>query len=208
METNFNHKNGINKEIIGNYYDKYHSNNIIERFLVNMYRIVLKRTISKLRVSSIYEVGSGEGQIVKYVRELSDKTFIVGSDIEFNLLRSNKELEINIEWIVNSAYGLPIKPEFFDLVLACEVLEHLQDPELFLQNCILLKAKYYLFTIPNEPLWRMLNMLRLKYIGNFGNTPGHVNHWCKASFERLISQYFEIISSFYCQPWVFVLAKI
>ena len=41
------------------------------------------------------------------------------------------------------------------------------------------RARHLLVSVPREPLWRALNMLRGAYWRALGNTPGHLNHWSK-----------------------------
>ena len=196
------------KEIItGNYYDKYKTKKIIEKFLVNRYKVNLLQTINELEVSSCYEVGSGEGYILKLIEETFAFEKIVGSDIDIQLLKSNYSTKKTTIKIVNDANFLPFTAKEIDLILSCEVLEHLFDPHSFLEECARINAKFYLFTVPNEPLWRVLNMFRFKYIKDFGNTPGHINHWSKKQFFRLVSSYLDVKKIFIVQPWLFLLAQ-
>jgi hypothetical protein len=30
--------------------------------------------------------------------------------------------------------------------------------------------------VPREPIWRIGNMARGRYLGDLGNTPGHIQH--------------------------------
>jgi ubiquinone/menaquinone biosynthesis C-methylase UbiE len=198
-----------NRRIItGNFYNKYQSRHPIERFLVKRYDKYLGKLVESLPISTIYEVGSGEGHIIGLINNIKKKYKIIGSDIDFNLIHRLKRLENKkYKLIINEAENLPFKRNSIDLVLACEVLEHIPFPELFLYECLRINANYYIFTIPNEPLWRFLNILRLKYIKNFGNTPGHVNHWSKNQIRQLISSYLSIKDVFIVQPWIFIIAQ-
>lgn len=193
--------------ITGNFYNKYETTNIIEKFLVDRYKRTLLHLIKSITVNSIYEVGSGEGEIINIVSKINDFKFILGSDIDKKLLTQNTIKFPYSHWILNKAEQLPLRENSIDLVIACEVLEHISSPEDFLEECKRLNAKYYLFSIPNEPLWRILNMMRLKYLSDFGNTPGHNNHWSKFKIRKLVSQYLDIKDIFFTQPWIFILAQ-
>jgi len=196
------------KDIItGNYYNKYKTKHFIEKFLVNRYKENLLHTIKDLDISSCYEVGSGEGYILELIEETFPFKKIIGSDIDYQLLKSNYSTKKTTIKIVNDANFLPFTDGKIDLILSCEVLEHLFDPYSFLEECSRLNANYYLFTVPNEPLWRILNVLRLKYIKDFGNTPGHLNHWSKKQLFRMISSYLDVKKIFIVQPWLFLLAQ-
>jgi ubiquinone/menaquinone biosynthesis C-methylase UbiE len=193
--------------IIGNYYNKYKTKNPIERFLLNNYEKTLKRIIKSLSIKKIYEVGSGEGVILNWLSDVKPEAKLYGSDISpiFDLSifveRPTKPI-----FLINDAENLPFSHKPFDLIIACEVLEHLTNPGKCLEEFQRLNAQYYILTVPNDKLWKILNMLRLKYVRDLGNTPGHKNHWSRSSFCKLVSNYLNIQYSVYVQPWIFVLA--
>ena len=86
---------------------------------------------------------------------------------------------------VGSIYEIP-KEQKYDLVVTSEVLEHMEDPERALGQLLGVCGGYLLVTVPNEPIWRILNMARGKYWRRLGNTPGHVQHWNKKTLRKLI----------------------
>ena len=47
-------------------------------------------------------------------------------------------------------------------------------------------------SVPREPIWRVANLARGKYVGALGNTPGHINHWSKASFAAFVGQHLAV----------------
>ena len=78
----------------------------------------------------------------------------------------------------------------FDLVLATEVLEHLERPDVAVRECERVSRKYCIFTVPNEPFFRIANVLRLKYLKSFGNTPGHLQNFTIGKFRALLDSQF------------------
>jgi 2-polyprenyl-3-methyl-5-hydroxy-6-metoxy-1,4-benzoquinol methylase len=196
-----------NEIVTGNYYDKHASRNPVEMYLLFRYKVALLKLFNKLSVKRCYEVGSGEGYILQLLEDNYSLELLIGSDIDFNLMLESKKCKESQNRIVNEAEFVPFAKDQLDLILVCEVLEHLKNPKLFLSECYRLNAKYYLFTVPNEPLWRILNIFRLKYLKDFGNTTGHLNHWTKHQFIKLISSFLDVIEVFYSQPWIFLLAK-
>ena len=71
-----------------------------------------------------------------------------------------------------------------------------------------ISKQYLILGVPREPLWRFLNICRLKYLKNFGNTTGHLNHWSKKSIIRLIEKkYGKVIAVESVIPWIIVLAE-
>jgi len=96
----------------------------------------------------------------------------------------------------------------FDSILLLEVLEHLEDPAAALREIFRVARHSVVVSVPNEPLWRILNFMRGKYWSDWGNTPGHINHWSRAEFISLISQFGEIISVHSPKPWTIIHAKV
>jgi predicted SAM-dependent methyltransferase len=94
-----------------------------------------------------------------------------------------------------------------DFILCCEVLEHLEFPEKALKTLNTITGKYCLLSVPNEPLWRCLNMVRGKYIHDLGNTPGHIQHWSLHQFVKLIKKYMDVLMVKFVLPWTLVLSK-
>jgi hypothetical protein len=62
--------------------------------------------------------------------------------------------------------------------------------------------------VPNEPLWRVLNVMRGKYLGSLGNTPGHVNHWSSGRFRSFLERRFQIVELHKPLPWTMALCKV
>ena len=61
--------------------------------------------------------------------------------------------------------------------------------------------------MPREPIWRLLNLARGKYVAELGNTPGHVQHWSSAAFLRLVRRYFEVLAVRTPLPWTMALCR-
>lgn len=189
--------------------DKYNSKNPLARYMVRTFMGEIDKLVSKVRPNTIFEVGCGEGQIAIM---LACKNYrvkaidICEGSLEYAIHISN-ELHLDIDYSTGSVYDLD-KTTDADLVLCCEVLEHLEYPEEALGNLKLLAAPYYIFSVPNEPLWRVLNFFRGKYIEDFGNTPGHINHWTSSQFIKLISKYFDVVEFKAPIPWTLVLCKL
>jgi hypothetical protein len=69
-------------------------------------------------------------------------------------------------------------------------------------------GRHLLVSVPREPLWRGLNMARGAYLKDLGNTPGHLNHWSKRAFVRLLGQHGEVIEARSPFPWTMVLLRL
>ena len=99
------------------------------------------------------------------------------------------------------------RAEAADLVVCCEVLEHLNDPDAALDCVHGVTGKYCLMSVPREPLWRALNLARGRYLSSLGNTPGHIRHWSSRSFLRFVSRRFKVLEVRRPIPWTMVLCE-
>jgi 2-polyprenyl-3-methyl-5-hydroxy-6-metoxy-1,4-benzoquinol methylase len=106
------------------------------------------------------------------------------------------------------AEDLPFAKNEFELACAIEVLEHVPDPEHTVAEMARCAECHLLVSVPREPLWRMLNMARGAYIPQLGNTPGHLNHWSKRSFAKLLSQHGEVVELRSPFPWTMLLVRL
>jgi hypothetical protein len=94
-----------------------------------------------------------------------------------------------------------------DLVICCEVLEHLPDPEATLRSLTRAARRAVVLSVPREPLWRVLNVARGKYWSELGNTPGHLQHWSSRGFAQFVGRHLEIVEIRTPLPWTAVLAR-
>jgi 2-polyprenyl-3-methyl-5-hydroxy-6-metoxy-1,4-benzoquinol methylase len=114
----------------------------------------------------------------------------------------------NLSFVVGQGDRLPFAAGEFDLVAAIETLEHISTPEQTLSEMRRVARSHLLVSVPREPLWRALNLARGAYVGDLGNTPGHVNHWSKRGFARLLSDYGEVVELRSPFPWTMALVRI
>ncbi|HYM54443.1 MAG TPA: class I SAM-dependent methyltransferase [Solirubrobacteraceae bacterium] len=106
------------------------------------------------------------------------------------------------------AERLPFAENEFDLASAIEVLEHLPDPERTIGEMARCARRHLLVSVPREPLWRMLNMARGAYWSALGNTPGHLNHWSRRSFVKLLARHGEVVEVRSPFPWTMLLVRL
>ena len=131
-----------------------------------------------------------------------------GNDIRSDFINHDVAdlLGIDIVHDLNS-YPWPWQDDSFDNILAMDVLEHLDDPKKAMEALLSITNKNLILSVPREPLWRVLNVLRLTHLKNLGNTPGHLNHWSKRSFVDFISNNMDIVSIRSPLPWTLLLCK-
>ena len=196
--------------VIGNTYDKYGSQNLVVKWMMKKFDLTLSDFVNQVSPRTIHEIGCGEGYWVLRWHEKGFQT--KGSDFSKKIIEiargnaSSRGVPTSL-FEAKSIYNLSAEQDSADLIVCCEVLEHLEDPENGLKALQKVVNGYLVASVPREPIWRALNLARAKYVRSFGNTPGHIQHWSKHGFIQLISKYFEIIETKSPVPWTMVLCR-
>lgn len=161
--------------------------------------------------SKAIEIGCGAGYSTKIINNFLPKgTKLMASEYVDYLVPKAQELNPNVNIIQENIYELKHKDNTFDIVFLLEVLEHLDYPERALNeiNRVLKDDGVLILGVPREPLWRVLNMARGKYLRNLGNTVGHLNHWSAGGLNNYIEENFgTVVKRKNPLPWTIVLAK-
>jgi 2-polyprenyl-3-methyl-5-hydroxy-6-metoxy-1,4-benzoquinol methylase len=192
--------------VVGNVENKYASRNVVFRYVLDRFLNVFDEFVQFSEVRSALEVGCGEGELSSRMAHMGLEVQAV--DFSTKIIEDAKTAhgDKGIQFGVKSIYDLDERDRA-PLIACCEVLEHLEDPALGLECIRSVAEDWVILTVPREPLWRMLNMLRGKYLGAWGNTPGHIQHWSKREFLDMVSGYFTIIQVKSPLPWVMCLCR-
>src|SRR3954462_15470390 len=104
---------------------------------------------------------------------------------------------------------LPFADGEFEVAAAMEVLEHVPDPEhTVAEMARVARGGHLLVSVPREPLWRGLNMAREAYLKDWGNTPGHLNHWSRKAFVELLGRHGTVEELRAPFPWTMILVRV
>ena len=190
----------------GNAYDKYHSRNPIERRLMSGFFDALDGLLPDEPPTAVLEVGVGEGEVSLRVRSRYRGASIVGVDLPGPALTADWR-DRGLVGLFADIGALPFPAGSFDLILAVEVLEHVPDPPKALAELARLGRGHLVLSVPHEPVWRLANMARGKYLTALGNTPGHVQHWSRRGFADLVGSRFEVLDVRTPFPWTMVSAR-
>jgi SAM-dependent methyltransferase len=191
-------------EPLGNVYDKKATRHSAERRLVDGF----ERAFAELLPTTarrVLDVGCGEGHERDRIAVALPDATIVGVDIA------------PAEWLahwhapprcvaVGDAARLPFADDGFDLVVALEVLEHVRDPRCALAEIARVTAGSTILSVPWEPVWRAGNMVRGRYLAQLGNTPGHLQHFTRRGFRRVVGEHFDVEAVRRPVPWTLVRA--
>jgi 2-polyprenyl-3-methyl-5-hydroxy-6-metoxy-1,4-benzoquinol methylase len=195
--------------VTGNTYDKYGSTNPVVRRLMAGFERTLDELFATAAPGSLLDVGCGEGVLTEqWARRIDGR--VVGIDLDDPLLHAEWEQRQapNLDYRVMKAENLPFADGEFEVASAIEVLEHVPDPGHTVEEMARVASRHLLVSVPREPLWRGLNMARGAYLKDLGNTPGHLNHWSKRSFVKLLSQHGEVVEARSPFPWTMLLVRL
>lgn len=188
-------------------HDKYKTNNFISNYLVRNFFKEIRKLVGNIEFNSVLDIGCGEGMLFLNIATYINNKKCCAIDFDINEINDASKNLPFCEVKFASAYQIPYENREFELVTCTEVLEHLEEPAKALEEIYRVTDKYVLLSVPREPLWRLLNIARLSYLKEFGNTPGHINHWSFRQFKKFIENYFEVIDVSKSIPWSIIIAK-
>jgi 2-polyprenyl-3-methyl-5-hydroxy-6-metoxy-1,4-benzoquinol methylase len=196
--------------VTGNTYDKYGSTNPVVRRLMVGFEATLDELFGLADPGSLLDVGCGEGVLTERWASRLGAGRVVGIDLDDAKLRAEWERRAapNLEYQAVSAEALPFADDEFEVATAIEVLEHVPDPERTLAEMARCAQRHLILSVPREPLWRGLNLIRGAYVRELGDTPGHLNHWSKRSFVALASRHGEVVQARSPLPWTMLLVRL
>jgi len=196
--------------VTGNTYDKYGSANPVVRRLMAAFERDLDGLLERCAPASLLDVGCGEGVVVHRWAQRMRDCRMVGVDLREPSIQAGWERHQapNLEYRTMQGGDLPFASGEFDVASAIEVLEHVPDPDHTLREMARCATSHLLVSVPREPLWRMLNLARGSYWSTLGNTPGHLNHWSRRSFVKLLCRHGEVVEVRSPLPWTMLLVRV
>jgi ubiquinone/menaquinone biosynthesis C-methylase UbiE len=190
--------------IVGNVYDKYGTRNPVARYLMQGFLDAVAKLYLETKASSVLEVGCGEGSLANYLIQNAHRPNRLDA-CDLSLDRVREDIDPFIKMREASIYELPYQDKSFDLVICCEVLEHLENPDKGLNELARVARNHVILSTPREPIWRLLNMARGKYLRNLGNTPGHIQHFSKSELIHLANTNLSMKKVLTPLPWTILL---
>jgi ubiquinone/menaquinone biosynthesis C-methylase UbiE len=186
---------------------KYVEANFISRYANGLFFKTITEMLGGISFSSVLAAGCGEGIPLSLAHKSSPDSRLAGFDLDQRRVEICAQTVESADLFVANAHHIPMVDSSFDIVMCLETLEHVGEPFIAITEIARITRHYALFSVPNEPWWRLGNMARLKYLKDFGNTPGHINHWTSGGFRKMIASQFKVVKT--AQPflWTFILAE-
>jgi SAM-dependent methyltransferase len=179
-------------------------------------RFALKRFFASVNamipgVKTVFDAGCGEGYGAQAILKQHSDIRIIGVDRSLEALHQVPAQIPAMPVAQADVTRLPIASKSADIVLSFEVMEHLPDPAGALAEYQRVSRRYVMVSVPNEPLFRLLRMLRGDDLRHWGNHPEHINHWNLWSLQRYLRQHgLRVIRASSPPPfiWAIVLCEI
>jgi SAM-dependent methyltransferase len=193
----------------GNYYDKYGTANPLVQWMMGGFFRCFDQLVAASGASDAHEIGCGEGNLTLRLGRagLAVRACDVAESCVEETRAGARTAGLDIPVRQSSLYDLHAPEDCSGLIVCCEVLEHLPDPQRAVDLLADLASPYLLASVPREPLWRILNLCRGAYIAAAGNTPGHIQHWSSAGFALLLRRRFDIVELHRPLPWTMALCR-
>lgn len=191
--------------VLGNHEAKYSHTNPIARRLVAGFQRAVGDLYLRACPESVLDVGCGEGLLADHLIRLRRPARFECCDVDLGRLAPG--LHPDLAFQVASVYHLPHADRSVDLVVCCEVLEHLHDPAAGLAELVRVARRHVLLSTPWEPVWRLLNLARGRYVRDLGNTPGHVQHFSRRALVRLAETRLRVAAVRRPLPWTVILGE-
>lgn len=180
---------------------------IQQQLIGNFHRRFLS-LLTSVQPTSILEMGCGEGYLLDSIHRQIPTIPLLGLDTLDVALAEGHRLFPKLRLETGDIYHIHQPDAHWDVSIASEVLEHLDDPRAALKELKRVAQRYVLLSVPHEPWFRLGNFARGRHLRSFGNHPEHVNQWTKKSFTTFVSQELSVERVVSAFPWTIVLARV
>jgi ubiquinone/menaquinone biosynthesis C-methylase UbiE len=157
-------------------------------FWEHIYRYRFAAT--KVAGKRILDIASGEGYGIAALAQAGASTAL-GVDVSAEAC-AHAMRKYGIEARVGDAQKIPVKNQSIDLVVSFETIEHLSEPELFVEECarVLAPGGKAIISTPNRDVYREKSP----------NNPFHVNELSESEFSQLLAAKFSKIVMYTQSP--------
>ena len=187
--------------------EKYERRGGVEGRLLARFRARMLAEVVPLAPGRVLDAGCGEGHVSAWLAGSLPASDITGVDGRADALAAFRARNPRLTALEGDLRALPFPDGAFDLVVCTEVLEHLPAPREVLGELTRVCSGYLFLTVPHEPFFRGGNLVRGRYVGRLGSTPGHLSTWGRRSFLSTVATEAEPLRWVSLFPWQGVLAR-
>lgn len=186
---------------------KFENQNRIQQKLIGGFHAKFLDVLAKAQPKSVLELGCGEGYLLTKIAQAYPSIPLLGLDNNQAAVDEGHRIFPKLKLDVGDIYNIAQPDGSWDVVVASEVMEHLEQPIKALEELRRVSSRYVLLSVPHEPWFRLGNFARGRHVRRFGNHPEHINLWSRKSFVTFIRQRLTPISITSAFPWTIVLAQ-
>jgi 2-polyprenyl-3-methyl-5-hydroxy-6-metoxy-1,4-benzoquinol methylase len=187
---------------------KFVNPNPIQRALIGNFQRRFLTVLGSVQPQSVLEMGCGEGFLLTSIKKQFPNIPLLGQDNLDVALAAGKEIFPDLDLQHGDIYHINQPDHSWDVVIASEVLEHLDHPDAAIKEMKRVAKRYLLLSVPHEPLFRGSNLLRGRHLTRLGNHPEHINLWTRASFGKFVGQFAHVERLTGSFPWTILLARV
>ena len=188
--------------------EKFLNQTPIQRKLVGQFHKKFLGILAGLHPESILELGCGEGYLMSKMHQQLPHVPMVGLDNLDEALKEGHRIFPDLKLEHGDIYQIAQPDQSWDVVIASEVLEHLDEPVKALEELKRVSKRYVILSVPHEPWFRLGNLARGRHLKRLGNHPEHLNLWSRKSFVSFVSQRLTVQMVKGAFPWTIVVAKV
>lgn len=187
---------------------KHTTKNPIERLILKNFFNTLIKVLRLLNIDAVLDAGCGEGFTLNKISQEKIGQKYKGIEFDAQAVLAANTLYPKLDIVQGDVMKLPFKNNSFDLVICTEVLEHLENPKKAYRELLRVSKKYVLITVPNEPIFTLQRIAKLKNLRHFGAHPEHIQHWGPKEFIKFVKiRGVKLVAKKYPIPWTMVLIK-
>ncbi|MGH9420370.1 MAG: class I SAM-dependent methyltransferase [Thermoanaerobaculia bacterium] len=134
------------------------------------------RLIEQSPSSSLIDLGCGNGQLLDEIARRFPQMKLAGIDLSENQLQENRERHPSIAWMAADLQKPVEASDRFDVVVASEIIEHLDQPEALLRNAALLA----------RPGGMLILTTQSGTIRETERRVGHIRHFDAATLDAML----------------------
>ncbi len=176
---------------------KYATKSLIKRFLLNRFLGRVARQLEANAPNTVMDFGCGSGafwhEMAHHLELWPNEIMGIDTDNAAIIQATAKNIK-NARFYSMGDSGDVFKKDEFDCIICLEVLEHLENPQESLKKLCDLQPKNIILSVPNEPWFRICQMLSLKNLSRLGNDFDHVQNWSSSQFTNMVKDYLNITS--------------
>jgi 2-polyprenyl-3-methyl-5-hydroxy-6-metoxy-1,4-benzoquinol methylase len=188
--------------------NKYLSANLLKQYFINRFLKSIAEIAERCHPKDVLDIGCGEGFIIRCLSMKFDCK-IAGCDVNKEAITFAKRLNPQAAVFAADIHSLPVSDEKqHNLVICCEVLEHLDRPLTALREIKRVSSHLCIISVPHEPFFSTMNFLSGNHFWAFGNNPNHVQKWTKDGFRRFLSQELDVLLLKSSLPWLIALCQV